>query len=335
MANVEAPSAANPGSVSDGTADLSASDHDQSTAQDETTDGSTYGGAREDLILRMREILTDLKPAEARVAGVVLKDPEFAVHASNATLAERAGVSEPTVTRFCRTLGCSGVRDFKLKLAQSLIVGAIYFHDRPKALPESTMPFKSTVFENARRAIDRAERQIDDTKLLAAVQFITASKRVMVFGVGGGSTMLAEEAQFRLFRYGVAVTSYSDTYLMRMVVSTLGPDDTAIFISATGRTPEMVEAAGIARQYHARTVAITRSATALADAVDTALTVDIPDDADVMKPTASRFAFLAVMDLLATAVGYRLGESAQETLRRVKYNLMNFRDGEVLEPLGD
>ena len=289
----------------------------------------------EDLILRLREIGAQLKPAESRVAAVILKDPEFAVYASSATLALRAGVSEPTVTRFCRTLGCSGVRDFKLKLVQSLVVGAIYIHDRPEPAADSQLPFRSKVFNNAHRAINLAEQQIADAKIIAAVDMVTGSRRVLVFGVGGGSTTLAREAQFRLFRYGVTVASYCDTYLMRMAVATLGPEDTALFISATGRTSEMVEAAGIARRYGAGTLAITRSQTALSNAVELALSVDMPEDADVMKPTASRFAFLVVIDLLATAVGYRLGDAAQETLRRVKFNLMNYRDGEVLEPLGD
>ncbi len=288
-----------------------------------------------DLISRLRELQPDLKPAEGRVAEVVLRDPEFAVHASNATLARRAHVSEPTVTRFCRSLGCDGVRDFKLRLAQSLVVGAIYFHDRPKNGTGTAIPFRNKVFDDARNAIGLAEMQLDDKGILAAVDFIVNAKRVLVFGVGGGSTTLAQETQYRLFRYGISVTSYCDTYLMRMVVSTLGPEDAAIFVSATGRTVEMVDSASIARQYHARTIAITRSNTALANAVDVPLTMEIPESADVMKPTASRFAFLVVMDLLATAVGYRLGETAQETLRRVKFNLLNIRKGEVLEPLGD
>jgi DNA-binding MurR/RpiR family transcriptional regulator len=288
-----------------------------------------------DMISQLRELQPALKPAEARVAQVVLKDPEFSMHASSATLATRARVSEPTVTRFCRTLGCTGVRDFKLQLAQSLVVGAIYFHDRPANQPDAALPFRNKIFEDARHAIDLAERQTIDKQLLAAVDFVTHARRVLVFGVGGGSTTLAQETQFRLFRYGVGVTSYCDPYLMRMVAATLGPEDTVIFISATGRTPEMVDAAAVARQYHARTIAITRTSSALAEAVDVPLTVTIPEDPDVMKPTASRFAFLAVMDLLATAVGYRLGQTAQETLRRVKYNLLNIREGEVLEPLGD
>ena len=42
----------------------------------------------------------------------LLADVTFAVDASNAEIAKRANVSEPTVTRFCRAIGCDGVRDF-------------------------------------------------------------------------------------------------------------------------------------------------------------------------------------------------------------------------------
>ncbi len=51
--------------------------------------------------------------------------------------------------------------------------------------------------------------------------------------------------------------------------------------------------------------------------------------------SASRFAFLAIIDLVSVAVGYRLGASALETLRRVKYNVLSHRKGTELEPLGD
>ena len=54
-----------------------------------------------------------------------------------------------------------------------------------------------------------------------------------------------------------------------------------------------------------------------------------------MKPTASRYAFLAIIDLLSSAVGYRLDPSARETLRRIKYTVLSHRKGKVLEPLGD
>ena len=54
-----------------------------------------------------------------------------------------------------------------------------------------------------------------------------------------------------------------------------------------------------------------------------------------MKPTALRFAFLAIIDLISVAAGYRLDTSARETLRRIKYNVLTHRKGKELEPLGD
>src|SRR5690606_38465069 len=73
-----------------------------------------------DILSQIRDSYGELRPAERRVADVVLADVTFCVDASNAEIARRADVSEPTVTRFCRAIGCDGVRDFKLKLAQSV-----------------------------------------------------------------------------------------------------------------------------------------------------------------------------------------------------------------------
>src|SRR5690554_2560595 len=48
------------------------------------------------------------------------------MHSSMADLAREVGVSEPTIVRFCRAIGCSGFQDLKLKLAQSLAAGASF-----------------------------------------------------------------------------------------------------------------------------------------------------------------------------------------------------------------
>jgi DNA-binding MurR/RpiR family transcriptional regulator len=97
----------------------------------------------------------------------------------------------------------------------------------------------------------------------------------------------------------------------------------------------VVEAVELAHHYRAKTICITAPDSDLARICDVKLTVDIPEFPDTMKPTASRFAFLAIIDLVAVASGYRLGAPALETLRRVKYNVLMHRKGKELEPLGD
>lgn len=288
-----------------------------------------------DIISLVKDTYGELRPAERRVADVVLDDVKFAVDASNAALASRAGVSEPTVTRFCRAIGCEGVRDFKLKLAQSLVVGALYLEKPAPRNGENGMPFWGAVFGEAHRALQEAERQLDPRQVQKAAELIATARQVTVFGLGGSSSALAQETQYRLFRYGVTVSAHCDPYLMRMTASTLKPGDLVIAISATGRTREVIEAVELARHYRASTIGVTAPDTELARACDVRLTVAIPEYPDTLKPTASRFAFLAVVDLMAVAAGYRIDGPARETLRRIKYNLQIYRAGKEMEPLGD
>lgn len=298
--------------------------------------GEAHAAPLPDILSQIKDSYRELRPAERRVADIVLADVSFSVDASNAEIARRAEVSEPTVTRFCRAIGCDGVRDFKLKLAQSVVVGRLYLGGAQPPEPAGNgSPLWNVVFGEARSALSAVERSIDPEDVLKAAELAATARQVLVFGLGGSSSALAQETQNRLFRYGVVVSAYSDPYLMKMTASTLKPNDLVIAISGTGRTREVVEAVALAKHYRAKAIAITAPDSDLAAAADVSLTVDIPEFPDPLKPSASRYAFLAVIDLVSTAVGYRLDPDARETLRRIKYTVLNHRKGKVLEPLGD
>jgi DNA-binding MurR/RpiR family transcriptional regulator len=321
---------------------IGALDEDQRRGADMRTHYSAdtradgYNKPIPDILAIIKDSYIELRPAERRVADVVLADVSFAVDASNAEIARRAEVSEPTVTRFCRAIGCDGVRDFKLKLAQSVVVGRLYLTPgEPSPATTDGSPLWSVVFGEARNAIAAVERNVDPADILKAADMVAAAHQVVVFGFGGSSTSLAHETQNRLFRYGVVTITHSDPYVLKMTAATLKPNDLVIAISGTGRTPEVIEIVELAKHYRAKTIGITAPGSELAAICDVRLTADIPEYPDPLKPTASRYAFLIIIDLLATAVGYRLDPSARETLRRIKYTVLNHRKGTVLEPLGD
>ena len=188
-----------------------------------------------DIIGQIKDRHALLRPAEQAVADAILADVRGAVEASNAEIAARAGVSQPTVTRFCRAIGCEGVRDFKLQLARSLVVGDLYLDEPPPAPAEGNRPaYFDSVFREAHTAIDEVERQIDPGALIKAAGWIERARRVVVFGLGGSSAALAEEMHVRLFRYGIGVNALTDPYMARMTAATLGPNDVLIAISASG-----------------------------------------------------------------------------------------------------
>jgi len=292
--------------------------------------------ALEDIISIIKQTAPTLRPSERRVADAILADVSFALHSANGELARRAGVSEPTVTRFSRAVGCAGVRELKVKLAQSLVVGRIYLEEPPHA---GDNPGKPTVWqmilEDIHRAINSAERQLVVADFERAAEAIASSSKLMTFGVGGGSTTVASEAKHRFFRLGVAVSNYSDAQLMRMVAATLGKKDVVLAISATGKPKEIVDAVTIAREYGATIIAVTKPNSPLAAAADIALGLYVPETPNALKPTASRYAFLAAIDLLAALTAYRSPRDTQERMRRIKYALGNFGDGEAEGPLGD
>ena len=292
-----------------------------------------------DIIARIKDRYGALSPSEQSVADTVLSDVQGAVEASNGDIADRAGVSQPTVTRFCRAIGCDGVRDFKLQLARSLVVGELYlFPDRSPTPPPSDPdhpPYWGSILTEAQRALSEVERQLDPAAVARAAEAVAGARQVITLGLGGSSSALAEETQVRLFRYGLAVTTIKDPYLARMTVASCKPGDVLVTVSSTGRTREVIEAVELARHYGATTLAVTTPDSDLARAADIALTVRVPEFPDTLTPSALRFAFLAVIDLLAAATGYRLGPKARENLRRIRYNMLLRRPGDVMEPLGD
>lgn len=294
------------------------------------------GRSSDDIISVIKQCGGALRPAEQRVADTVLADVHFAVHSSNGELARRAGVSEPTVTRFSRAVGCGGVRELKVKLAQSMVVGRIYLEPPPNVGSEQARPaLWQSVFEEIRRAIAAAEQQLDQEQVERAAEAIAGCAKLVALGVGGGSTIAVSEVTHRFFRLGIAVNNYSDPHLMRMIAATLGPDDVVLAVSTAGRAAEVIDAVTIAKQYGALIVAVTKPQSRLAELADVALLLSVPEAPNALKPTASRYALLAAIDLLAASTAYRKPREAQEHMRRIKYALVSSSNGRADEPLGD
>src|SRR5450830_641492 len=78
------------------------------------------GGNAVPFLERIRKARSQFSPAEERVASLILAHPRAVMSEPISEIARRANVSQPTVIRFCRTMGCQGLADFKLKLASGV-----------------------------------------------------------------------------------------------------------------------------------------------------------------------------------------------------------------------
>ena len=265
-----------------------------------------------DIVSRIQRAEPELSPAERQVAAAVQLDFEAATRLTIAELAAKAGVSQPTVTRFCRSVGCASFNDFKISLASTMTVAAVYL--RSGQLAQSVML-------RAANAVQACLEQLDTAAVGRAIDTIARGRRLDIYGQGGGSAVMVEDAKLRLFRLGLPVAAYTDGHQQRMSASTLQPGDVAFAISNSGQSKAVVEAIQIAASFGAATIALTRPGTPLAKAAGIVIPIVIPEDDNVLVPTPSRYAHMAVIDTLASGVAQQLGARGREALRRVRYTL--------------
>jgi DNA-binding MurR/RpiR family transcriptional regulator len=283
--------------------------------------GATGEGlAAIDLVSRIERTEPTLSPAERRVATAVAADFERATRVTIAELAAIAGVSQPTITRFCRSVGCASFAEFKIHLAATLAVAAVYLRS-DREFVDGAGQLAQTIMLRAAGALREGLDQLDTEAVGAAIDALAAARRLEIYGQGGGSAAVAEDARLRFFRLGSPCSAYADGQQQRMSASTLRPGDAVLAISNSGRSKTVVDAVAIARSLGAATVAITRAGTPLAEAAETVIAVAIAEGENVLLPTPSRYVHLAIVDTLAAGVAERLGARALESLRRVRFTL--------------
>ena len=141
--------------------------------------------------------LEHLSKSERKVAEVILASPAQAIHSSIAALAQEAGVSEPTVNRFCRSLETRGFPDFKLHLAQSLANGTPYVN-RNVDEDDSVDAYTAKIFESAMASLDHVRQSLDMSSVNRAVDLLTQAKRIAFFGLGSSAAVAHERLQIIL-----------------------------------------------------------------------------------------------------------------------------------------
>jgi DNA-binding MurR/RpiR family transcriptional regulator len=291
-------------------------------------------GTPTDLLSRLQAAREEFGPAERRVAELALADLPFMAEARIGEIARRAEVSEPTVVRFCRRLGCTGLREFKLKLAQNLAVGVQYM--QPDAMPDSGMaPLIDHVMGVTINAVHDARQRLDPLAMEAAAGALASARQIMFYGVGGGSSIVAQDAAYRFFRLKIPAVAHSDSYLQRMSAATLEEGDVAFAVSASGLPPSLRESIAIANDYGATTIGLTRPGSPLAGLCKIAIAVEVPEHPDIFKPTASRHVHGLVVDILATAVAQRRRVIVKESLRRIRSALATLLGHTTALPVGD
>jgi RpiR family carbohydrate utilization transcriptional regulator len=270
-----------------------------------------------DVLGAMRDRAGTLPQAQQQVAAAMLEDPEFALRANVDALARRAKVSPPTIIRFCRALGFAGLREFKLRLAQTLAVGTSTLH-RAVAPGDNMRTVTHKVLQGAASALVNLEQHVTPEAVERAVSCIAGARRIDCYGVGNTSMFMASDAQARFSRLGLTSNSYFDAHLQLISAASMNKSDVVLAISHVGRMPTLLEAVEVAREQGATIIAITQLNTPLAERADVVLPIVVPADPSMRVGTEAYLAQMVYLEILMVGAGMRRGPSAVRQLQRVR-----------------
>jgi len=282
-----------------------------------------------DIVSRIHECLAHLRPSEQKVARFILSDLNYAASASIGELADKVQVSHASITRLARALQCNNVRDLKLKLAQSVAVGERF-------MTESTVEKKDipAIYAAITEILQLNIGLIRQEMIDEASDLMIQAPKVLIYGVGGGSSIMAQECHHRLFRLCVQSNAYSDPLLMRMTAASVDKGDVVLCLSLSGYCPEVEAAVQIAKDYGSQIIAICPDSR-LSKLADVHLPILTQESDFIYKPSASRYVMLAAIDILVSQIAVLNQRKSREKLRRIKHELDEHRHGPERLPLGD
>jgi len=221
------------------------------------------------------DTLPALRKSERKVADFVLKSPLNVIRMRIVDLAQQAGVSEPTVVRFCRAVGCRGFQDFKMALAQQLASSPSYGQIAVTDT-DSTREYTYKVFDSTVDALLKVRDSLVLVNLEAAVAAICAAGRVEFYGFGA-SAAVAFDAQHKFFRLQITSAAYSDPHLQNMSATSLNAGDVVIAISQSGRSQALLDSMDLVKQAGGLVIGLAPSGSPVA------LRASIPIEVDAKK----------------------------------------------------
>ncbi|AHH93695.1 MurR/RpiR family transcriptional regulator [Kutzneria viridogrisea] len=268
-------------------------------------------------LVRIRSLLPGLARAEQRVAKVVLENPAVVSHRSITEVAEAAGTSETTVTRFCKAIGVGGYPELRIALAADTArTAARVDRDLGSDIAPTdglAQVVGKVAFADA-RAVEETAEQLDVATLGKVVELVASAGRVDVYGVGA-SAFVAADLQQKLHRIGRVSFAWSDTHIMLTSAAVLTGADVAFGISHTGATADTVEALRVAREHGATTVALTNfPRSPISEVADHVLTTAARETTFRSGAMSSRIAQLTVIDCLFIGVAQLHLDSARTAL---------------------
>jgi RpiR family carbohydrate utilization transcriptional regulator len=277
----------------------------------------------------IRTQLDSLSKSERKVALAVLDNPELTISENITALAKSAQVSEPTVVRFCRTIGYDGWHEFKLKLAQGLALAPPGADEAPLQ-DDVAIDLVSKICSRSINALLDLRNNLDPDAIQRALDVLARANKIEFYGQGT-SGIVASDAQHKFFRSGIPTVAYTDPHIHAISAALLQKGDAVVAISQRGSSTPLMRSVQLARKSGADVIVLAPSGTPITELATVLIPIDLSFETDPYTPISARLAHLVVIDILAVGLALKRGpefrkkmQSAQRALQRIDMQFDSF-----------
>lgn len=211
----------------------------------------------ENIIDKIYAQMSSMSPSDQKVGRTILKNPATIINITISQLAKRAGVSDASITRFCRNLSLSGFHELKILLAQCI---GQKESESLKKLPKDDMQAAlGEIEKNKVGEIHATLNQIPTDELEKILSIIEAS-RIIQISAEGDTYPVAADAVYKFNQIGLlSFASGGNVETADAQTMNLGKKDCLIVISNSGESAALLKEIKLAHKNKLKVISITNN----------------------------------------------------------------------------
>ena len=217
------------------------------------------------IISSLESVMPFLSSKERKLGEYVLQHRSDILSLTLKDLSLQAEVSEATIIRFARKLGCEGYSDFKLSLSANLSANFYNEHSDlildkilPKDSPDAVLKKLSAfVMTSIQSTVDIIDPEALEQAITLIRETHEQKHNIYLAGLGASST-LVKQLQIKFMRLDIPVIYYEDVHLQLESSLNMGEDDLLICFTTLGKSVQSHQYIQIANQRKTKIILITQ-----------------------------------------------------------------------------
>ena len=198
--------------------------------------------------------------AEKKIADYILANKTKVIEMTISELAENAGTSEATITRFCKKCNMKGFHHLKITLAQEIVDSEKEGFTISGSVSENNIKDSlNNILANKIEELKQTISMINEEELREILSILKNAKIVQFVAVGN-TIPIALDGCYKLNQIGIPAVTNTIWETQIAYTYNLSKDDVVIVISNSGASKKLIDVVEIASEKGATTIGITNSA---------------------------------------------------------------------------